>query len=135
MKIFLSMLFISNVALAHSEFVGTLKGTNLPCSVHIEQIYYVDNIEKPENLRADIVASLQDDHHLGAHGEEFLFTVQPSARADVLSGMGSNQKDQINVLRKAGSSALDVLESFAVKWWHVNHFHSAQCKNLKRVQE
>lgn len=134
MKLFLSLLVFSNLAMAHVEFKGQLKGTSLPCSLHIEQVYYLNNVETPENLRVDIVASLEDDHHHAAHGEEFFFTIQPSARANVFSGIGANQKDQINVVAK-NAADLNTMDAFAVKWWHVNHFHSAQCVNLKRVAE
>jgi hypothetical protein len=135
MKFLFPLFVFSNLAFAHTEFKGNLKGTAQPCSLHVEQIYYVENIEKPENLRADVMASLEDDHHHISHGKEFFFTIKPTARPNILSGIADNQKDQLNVITKAGSLALDVVDSYAVKWWHVNHFHSAQCVNLKRVQE
>ncbi len=135
MKVLISLLVFSNLAFAHTEFKGNIKETSQPCSLHIKQVYFADNIEKPENLRADVMASLEDDHHHISHGEEFFFTIKPTARPNILSGIADNQKDQLNVITKAGSLALDVVDSYAVKWWHVNHFHSAQCVNLKRVQE
>ena len=135
MKFLFSLFVFSNLVLAHTEFKGNLKGTAQPCSLHVEQIYYVDNIEKPENLRADVMASLEDDHHHISHGEEFFFTIKPTARPNLFSGTADNQKDQLNVITKAGSLGLEIIDSYAVKWWHVNHFHSAQCVNLKRVQE
>lgn len=135
MKILIGLLVFSNLAFAHSEFVGTIKGSSRPCSLHIEQIYYAHNVEKPENLRADVVASLENDEHHITQGEEFMFTIKPQSRANLLSGIGANGKDQINVLTRAGTAALDVVDAYAVKWLHGSHFHSAQCVNLKRVQE
>ena len=78
---------------------------------------------------------MEDDHHLISQVEELFFTIKPGARPHLLSGLGENQKDQINVLTKAGTNDLDDLESYAVKWLHGNHFHSAQCVNLNRVQD
>jgi len=135
MKVLISLLFFSNVAFAHIAFNGNIKGTSQSCSLHIEQVYFADNIEKPENLRADVMASLEgDDHHI-SHGDEFFFTIKPASRPNLFSGIADNQKDQLNVITKAGSLELEIVESYAVKWWHLNHFHSAQCVNLKRVQE
>jgi hypothetical protein len=135
MKVLITLLVFSNLAFAQTEFKGNLKGTSKPCSLHIQQVYFADNIEKPENLRADVMASLEDDHHHISHGEEFFFTIRPTTRPNLFSGIADNQKDQLNVITKSGSLALEVVDSYAVKWWHVNHFHSAQCVNLKRVQE
>ncbi len=135
MKVLISLLIFSNLAFARTEFIGNIKGTSQPCSLHIEQVYYIDNIETPENLRADVMASLENDHHQISHGEEFFFTIKPASRPNLFSGSADNQKDQLNVITKAGSLGLEIVDSYAVKWWHVNHFHSAQCVNLKRVQE
>lgn len=125
---------ISFNVFAHEHLVGTIKGSNLPCSLEIEQIYYLNNVETKENLRADVVVSLEDEHHnhkAVAHGDEFLFTIAPSANPLMLTGKGSNNKDQVNVFTKDGS--LKTISSFAVKWLHTNHFHSAQCVNLKHA--
>lgn len=132
MKSLLALLVFTNVAFAHTEFRGNLKGNSLPCSLIVQQVYYAGNVERPENLRLDVLATiLGDDHHI-AHGEEFFFTVMPVDRPNLLSGIGQNQRDQINVM--TATNSLDSINAFAVKWWHVNHFHSAQCVNLRRVQ-
>lgn len=135
MKTLIGLLIFSNFAFSHSEFAGNIKGTSNPCSLRVEQVYFVDNLERPENLRADVVASLHDDDHHIARGEEFFFTIKLGSRPNIFSGLGSNQKDQINVLTKAGSTALNIVESYAVRWLHISHYHSAQCVNLKRVKE
>ncbi len=135
MKFLLSLLVFSSVALAQTEFRGNIKGTNKPCSLQVQQVYYVDNIEKPENLRADVKASLENDEHLVSNAEEFFFTLRPASRANLFSGTAENKKDQLNVFTKEGAPAFESVVSFALKWWHVNHFHSAQCVNLKNVQE
>ncbi len=135
MKVFLSLLVFSTVGLAQTEFRGTVKGTTKPCSLQVQQIYYVDAVEKPENLRADVKASLQNDEHLASNAEEFFFTLRPASRANLFSGTAENKKDQLNVFTKAGAPAFKSVISYALKWWHVNHFHSAQCVNLKNVQE
>ncbi len=127
--------FISLNSLAHIEFSGKIKGSNKPCSLHIQQTYYAGNDSNPRNFRADVVAILEDDHHIAvSHAEELFFTVSPAANMNVLSGMAQNKKDQINVMRKAGTTDLSNVEAYAVKWLHHNHFHSAQCLNLKRVK-
>lgn len=136
MKLAFALIFFSSLAIAHGhkEFKGNLKGTSLPCTLHIEQIYYIDNIETPENLRADIEVILENDHHHSEHGEEFIFTIAPTNHSNIFSGLGDNQKDQINLIVKDNSVELSDPNFFAVKWWHINHFHSAQCVNLKRVE-
>lgn len=131
MKFFFLLISLSTFANAQTEFKGTLKGSSLPCSLNIQQVYYANNVQRPENLRLDVVAVVEDEHHLIAHGEELFFTVGPGARQDILSGVGSNGKDQINIIRKTPS--LESIDSYAVKWLHTNHFHSAQCVGLKRV--
>lgn len=133
MKLLLVLVAFSNLVFAQAEFKGNLRGSSFPCSLQINQIYYTNNIETPENLRADVIASFdKDDHHLG-QGEVFFFTIKPGARSNLYSGFAANQKDQINILTKPGSIALDIVESFSMKWWHTNHYDSAQCVNLKRV--
>jgi hypothetical protein len=134
MKVLISLLVFSNLAFASTEFRGNIKGKSQPCSLQIEQVYYVDNIEKPENLRADVTASLEDDHHI-SQMEEFYFTIKPASRPNLFSGIADNQKDQLNVITKAGSLGVEIVDSYAVKWLHGSHFHSAQCVNLKRVEE
>jgi hypothetical protein len=135
MKLIMSLLVFTNFVFASTEFKGTIKGTSNPCSLNIVQVYYVDNIEKPENLRADVMASLEaEDHHI-SRGDEFFFTIKPGSRSNLFSGIATNQKDQLNVITKAGTLGLETLDFYAVKWLHGTHFHSAQCLNLKRVQE
>ena len=132
----LSSLFMSVNAFAYTEYVGTIKGSNTPCVLEIEQIYFENNIEAPENFRADIAVSLEasDDNHINdKHGNEFHFTVKPSGKPQILSGLGSNQQDSVNVLTSVGSTGLQAPVAFAIKWLHGNHFHTAQCLNLKLV--
>jgi len=128
---FISLLLVSGFinAYAHTEFVGVLKGSATPCSLEITHTY-----NEGQDLLADIVLSLEDSHHhfVGVtHGEEFLFTIK-SAGGNVFSGIGANGKDQANIVTKAGK--LDDISAYGVKWLHGNHFHSAQCVNLKRAQ-
>ncbi len=123
---------LSHAALAHDVYQGTLKGSNLPCTLEIDQVYYENNIETPENLRADIVVSLEDSHHkMAGHGEEFSITVKLSSDPLIYTGVGSNQKDQVNLVTTDGT--FKTLSLYAVKWMHFTHFHSAQCLNLKYV--
>lgn len=127
----LALLLISANAFAHTVFVGTIKGTTIPCSLEIEQTYFENNIESAENFRADIHVSLESDGHGHLkHGEEFHFTVKPTNKAQILSGLAANQLDTINVLTAPGSQKLDAPVSFALKWMHINHYHTAQCLNL-----
>lgn len=130
-----SALLFSVNAFAHTEYVGTVKGTNAPCVFEVEQTYYENNIETPENFRADVAVSLEDgddhDHGTEDHGDELTFTVKPSAMANIFSGFGANQKDQINVLVAANTKGLEAPTAVAIKWLHGNHFHTAQCINLK----
>jgi hypothetical protein len=119
---------------AHTEYAGKVKGTNLDCALHIDQTYFVNGEETPANFRADVTVVLQDDHHGASHGLELAFTIAPGANPSVLTGLGTNQRDQVNVFQKAGSLGVEDLQSYAAKWIHINHFHSAQCLNLKKVQ-
>jgi hypothetical protein len=135
MKLLIALLVFSNLASAQIEYEGRIRGTSKPCSLRIDQIYYENNNQQPENLRADIVASLEDEHHHLSHVEEFFFTIKLGSRPYLFSGLGANQKDQINVLTKAGTTDLNNVDSYAIKWLHGNHFHSAQCVNLNRVQD
>lgn len=134
MKIFLtgfSVFLLSANAVAHTAYIGSLKATGEPCVLEIEQTYYENNSETPENFRADIVIGLDahDDHLKGAG--EVAFTIKPSGKPQVLSGVGENQKDLINVLTAVGSNGLESPVSYAVKLSHGGHFDTAQCLNLK----
>ena len=134
-KILASLIFlsISTTAFAHTAFVGTVKGTGAVCVIEIEQTYYENNIETPENFRADVAVSLDDgDDHL-KHEGELTFAIKPSGKPQILSGVGENQKDLINVLTSVGSTGLEAPVSFALKWLHGTHFHTAQCLNLVKA--
>lgn len=132
----LSTLLVSTTAMAHVEYAGLLKGSNTPCVLEVEQTYFENNIETAENFRADVAVSLEaadDDHNHDKHGNEFNFTIKPSGKPQLLSGIGSNQQDLLNVLIAPGSSGLESPVAFAIKYLHGNHFHTAQCLNLKLV--
>lgn len=116
---------------AQIQFDGAVKGTNKRCSLQIVQTWYENNVNQPQNFRADVVATLEDNHHASAQGEVLYFRIAPTANPTILSGYAQNQKDIINVVRGAGANDL---QAYAVKWWHQNHFHSAQCLNLRRVK-
>lgn len=135
MKILITLIAFTHLTFAQTELKGTIKNSGQPCSLHIQQIYYIDNIETPENIRADVIASLEDDNHNISHEKEFFFTLKPASRQNLFSGVADNQKDQLNVLTRSGTLGFDLVDSYAVKWWHVNHFHSAQCVNLQIVQD
>ena len=130
----LGTLLVSTNVMAHVEYVGTLKGSNTPCVFEIEQTYFENNTETAEHFRADVAVSLEaaDDDH-DKHGNEFNFTIKPSGRPQLLSGVGSNQQDLLNVLTAPGSTGLEAPVAFAIKYLHGNHFHTAQCLNLKLV--
>jgi hypothetical protein len=121
---------LASKALALEEFRGLKKGSQEECSLIIQQIHS----EKP--FQAEVMVVLKDDHHGAvAQNEEIYFQVGLSTtRTDVLSGFGTNQKDQINIFIRPGSQGLNEPHSFAVKWLHNNHFHATQCLNLRRVQ-
>lgn len=129
----ISALLISANAFAHTEYVGIVKGLNTPCVFEIEQTYYEDNNEIPANFRAEVSVALEDgdDHGHKAHGNELSFIVKPSVMPNIFSGLGANQKDQINVSVVPGSIGLEAPTAVAIKWLHGNHFHTAQCINLK----
>lgn len=124
--------FLSLNAFAHVEYVGTIKGSTEPCSLEIEQTYFENNSDRPEDFRADVSVHLEDGDDHDKHGDSLDFTVKPSANPLVLNGVAANQKDQINILRK-DLNGLNTPVSFALKWWHINHYHSIQCLNLKAV--
>lgn len=124
-----SFLFFSTTVLAHSSFVGTIKNSGAPCSIEVEQSYYENNIETPENFRADVVVSLSD----GDDNVNNRFTIKPSGKPQILSGVGENQKDLVNVLTSVGSTGLETPVSFALKWLHGSHYHTAQCLNLVKT--
>lgn len=132
----LSSLLVSTSAFAHVEYVGTLKGSNTPCVLEVENTYFENNTESAENFRADVAVSLEapaddHDHGDGDHGNEFHFTIKSSGKPQLLSGVASNQQDLLNVLTAPGSAGLDTPTAFAIKYLHGNHFHTAQCLNLK----
>jgi len=132
----LGTLLVSTTAMAHVEYVGTLKGSNTPCVLEVEQTYFENNTEAAENFRADVAVSLEaadDEHGHDKHGNEFNFTIKPSGKPQLLSGIGSNQQDLLNVLIAPGSAGLEAPVAFAIKYLHGNHFHTAQCLNLKLV--
>lgn len=128
----LSFLFFTSTAFAHSTFTGSVKGTGEVCVLEIEQTYYENNTENPIDFRAEIAVNLNDGDHGNHddHGEELTFIVKPSLNPQILSGVGANQKDLVNVLTSVGSNGIDMPLSFSVKWLHGSHYHTAQCLNL-----
>lgn len=127
-------LLVSTNALAHTQFVGTIRGSTEPCSLEIEQTYFENNSNRPEDLRAEVRVRLEaDDHNHLKHNEEHVFIIRPGANPLILNGLGSNQKDQLNVLRQDQNSLTPV--SFAMKWLHINHYHTVQCVDLKLVHD
>jgi hypothetical protein len=132
-----ALILVSSTVFAHTEFVGNIKGTTDICSIEVEQTYFEGNIETAENFRADVVVSLADDGH-GDHldGDVFSFTLKASSKPNMLSAVGANGHDLLNVLVAAGSQGLENPTAFAIKWLHGNHFHTAQCLNLvKKIHE
>lgn len=127
----LALMVISLNALAQTSYVGKQRGSNTDCFLHINNTYYLGDIETAANFRADVVLEFQDGAHGGGHNEELDFTIAPTSRNDVLSGLGLNGKDQANIFIKPGSTALTLPLNYAVKFLHGTHFHSAQCLNLK----
>ena len=129
----LCVLSISQTLQAHTVFVGTLKGSNHTCSLEIEQTYYENNIETSENFRAEVAVNLEDGHNHFNQCDLLTFSLKPSGKPQILSGVGANQKDLINVLTTVGSIGLESPVSFAVKWLHGNHYHTDQCLNLVKA--
>lgn len=125
-------IFVSFNAFAHVEYVGTIKGTTETCSIEIEQTNFENNPNRPEDFRAEVAVHLTDGDDHKEHSDSLDFIVRPTANLLVLSG--TNQKDQINILRK-DNDGLNNPVSFAVKWWHINHYHSIQCLNLKALHD
>lgn len=126
-------LFILVIALFSSNvfaqtFIGKVKGTDAKCELMVIQRYYENNIETPANFRAIVAVTLSDGD---SAGERLEFVVRPGARPAFFSGISDNQKDMINIVAQAGTPNLDVPTAFSLKWWHVSHYHTAQCLNLK----
>lgn len=117
----------------HTEFKGNIKNSDEICSLHIERIFY-EGAEAPENLRAEVVVEVVEEHGQGDEHdseedrEEFKFIVAPGNRPNLFSGTRANGRDRLNII--TSSSDLETVESYALKWMHINHYHSAQCMNL-----
>lgn len=137
MKKILSILTLcfSVNAFSSTVFIGSVKGTGVPCTLEIEQTYFEDNIEIAENFRAEIAISLEDgdDHKNLKHEDEMIFIVKPSAKPNIFSGVGANQLDQVNLLVTPGTIGVESPVAVSIKWLHGNHYHTAQCLNLKPV--
>ena len=135
LSIALASLVLSANAFAHTTFIGTVKGTGVPCSLEIEQTYFENNIETPANFRAEIAVSLVDGddhgHGEGNHDDHFDFTISPSGKPNMFSGVAANKTDLINILVAPGTPGLSAPTAFSMKWLHGNHYHTAQCLNLK----
>lgn len=133
----MTVLFWGFNAFAHEAFVGTLKGSGEPCTLEIEEIYFENQIETPENFRAVVAVGLHEEEEFNKddHEHELLFVLKPSGKPNILSGVGDNQKDLLNVLVANGSMGLEAPVSFAIKWLHGNHYHTAQCLNLVPAHE
>lgn len=112
---------------AATHFTGTVKGTGKNCELEIVQTYFENNVETPENFKADIAVTIEDGD---VSGHKISFMVKAGARPQFFSGVGENQKDMINILTTAGSKNLENPTAYSLKWWHINHFHTGQCQNL-----
>lgn len=64
-----------------------------------------------------------------------LITVRAVAnRPGTASGIGPNGKDQIAIFMSSPDLNLRNATSFNLRWYHVNHFHTERCNNL-RIRE
>jgi hypothetical protein len=136
----LGALLLSGQTFAHTTFVGNVKNSTEKCFLEVEQSYYENNTTNAADFRAEVVVGLDghghddhghDDH---GHGETFTFVIKPTDKSPlILSGIADNNKDQVNVLVAPNSQELNAPVSYSVKWWHISHFHSFQCLNLKAI--
>ncbi|MBX3039407.1 MAG: hypothetical protein KF789_01710 [Bdellovibrionaceae bacterium] len=96
--------------------------TKKECALFVTDLGTVDG-----RFYAKVITSYMHDHD---QPQEILVGVSPE-RPDVLVGTGDNGKDQIAIFLESTEADLQTARSFNLKWWHVNHFHSYRCVNLK----
>jgi hypothetical protein len=136
MKIVAIISILFAFAAQAQTFQGNLRNSQNPCFLEVVQTYFENNNETAENFKADVILKFKDSHHhVAGNWEELHFTVATAVDSANLTGLGSNNRDQVNIFRTQRSASIGDITGYAARWWHINHFHSAQCQNLKRVQE
>ena len=127
--IFITLVFQLKFAYSYEPtyFQGKVRISGRPCTLEILRTYF-DFYERPEDFRADVRITVSDEIH--GHMEEFFFKLAPTNRVNVFTAMGEGQTNQMNLFIAPGRSGFSHFTHYAVRWWHVNHFHSAQCVDL-----
>lgn len=126
----LVLILLSFNALADTTYVGKQPRRNTDCFLHIKNTYYVGEVETAANFRADVLIEFRDFAHGGGRSEELDFTVSATNSNDLLSGLGENGKDTINLFITPGSIGLSSPTKYAARFLHGSHFDSVQCLNL-----
>lgn len=108
-----------------SLFDGVDQATKQPCSLFILEFN-----ETPQGVRAKAETSYS---HQGEKPEAFQVSGVPN-KAGVLSGIGTNGKDQLVLFFEPSQIELRNLKFFNLRWLHRGHFHTERCLNLQQVE-
>jgi hypothetical protein len=106
---------------------GTDAITQENCFLFVMETGYTGVEQTPDQFYANILTSYHHDDATPAPIQIKLAANKPN----VLTGLADNQKDQVAVLLSEAGTDLRKATKFNLKWWHVNHFHTNQCTNLK----
>lgn len=108
-----------------SKYQGVDQATKQACTLTVLEVS-----ETPQGVRATVETSYS---HLGESPEAFRVEGVPN-RAGVLSGFGSNGKDQLVLFFEPTQIDFQNLRSFNLRWLHRGHFHTERCLNLKQIE-
>ena len=127
-KLTFSLLALSQVALANPTtplytLAGTDRSTKQECFLYVLS----EDTTHPEGYRAQVTTSYTHDGDQAQPIE-----VRPVAnRPGLLHGKGANGVDETSVFFSSAPGQWATATHFNFRWWHVNHPHNDQCRNLQ----
>lgn len=96
------------------------------CFLFVTDVGYTGPEQRPDQFFAKVQTNYVHGHDAPA---AISVRLHPD-RADVLTGLGPNGKDQIAIFLDPATLDLRNAKSFSLKWLHGSHFHTNRCVNL-----
>lgn len=133
-------LSLSHKALGHGEVSTTQEDSNPlftlvgqdskskeACTLSVLTAGFSGPEETPNQWYALVISSYSHD----GDKADAIKVQMDSRKPGILSGLGSNGKDQIVIHLPPDSIDIRLATSFNIKWLHGHHFHTHRCQNLK----
>lgn len=105
--------------------------SNKDCLLFVTDIGFTGPEQTPEQWYAIVQTSYK---HGSASAAPFTIKLHPT-KPGILSGTGSNGKDQLAITLDPQALDLRNVKSFNLKWLHGDHFHTNRCVGMQVHQD